>query len=111
MFHNHKGFSLVETFASLSLLLLLITTSLPLLIHVKQQEVVLSDRRHIQSSLHDELISMLHLSNSTIPTEYERTIQDRTVTFTFSIEKKNIKGCVQWQNANEQTENFCLYGK
>ncbi|QDP40599.1 hypothetical protein FN924_10595 [Radiobacillus deserti] len=111
MLRSPKGYSLVESVTALSLLLLILTSFLPLLLYVKQQERLLSDRRLIQSELHDELLYFIHHSSKPLPASYERIIQKRSVTFSITKERDYMKGCVEWDNVNQNTETFCLYGK
>ena len=108
---DSKGFSLIEVIAAFSILLTILITFVPIAYQLKLEENILSNRRNIQSVLHDQLQTYLFSSNtSSFPTHTNLIIDNREVYITFMNENQWIKGCANWENAKQNKENFCLYG-
>lgn len=106
---NNKGFIWIETLISLSIVILLATTIIPIYMTVQQEKRVLHDRTVISFYLYNELNRVLFEENNDEWTETVN-IANRTVELTFEEEMEYVKGCVSWQNVKSRTENLCLYG-
>lgn len=110
MLLKNKGFTLIEVLVAFSLIMLLITTFIPISTLLQQHTVILSDRRLISSKLHDELIVILADQEKNYPQSFVKHVSGRHVTFVFSAEKELIKGCGEWENVKNIKEKICLYG-
>lgn len=106
---NNKGFIWIETLISLSIVILLATTIIPIYMTVQQEKRVLHDRTVISFYLYNELNRVLFEENNDEWTETVN-IANRTVELTFEEEMEYVKGCVSWQNVKRRMENLCLYG-
>ncbi|AIF45393.1 type II secretion system protein [Virgibacillus sp. SK37] len=106
---RNSGFTLLEVIISASILMTVVATMFPLLHIMTTEKMVLSDRRTIVDRLHDEIQPFLLVSKEA-PYESIKNINKRTVTFTFSLDQKYIKGCVVWENVKKKKEKHCLYG-
>lgn len=106
---NNKGFIWIETLISLSIVILLATTIIPIYMTVQQEKRVLHDRTVISFYLYNELNRVLFEENNDEWTETVN-IANRTVELTFEEEMEYVKGCVSWENVKRRMENLCLYG-
>src|SRR5690625_2586591 len=105
-----NGFIWIETLVSLSIVMLLATTIIPIYTTLQQEKRILHDRSLISLYLYDELQrEILEEHHDEIRME-QVNISDRIVTIQFTLENEYIKGCVSWENVKERTENLCLYG-
>ncbi|WP_226035031.1 hypothetical protein [Aquibacillus saliphilus] len=109
MKNNSRGYFLIEALASLSIVLTITFTFIPILNQIKLEEHILSQRRSIQSTLHDEL-QLYIWKTFKLPVNHEMKVNKRQVTFTFTKEDNLVKGCAEWNNEKDILENFCLYG-
>ncbi|MGP4074395.1 hypothetical protein [Halobacillus sp. K22] len=106
---NSNGFTLVETFTALSLLLCLIIFLLPSLSHIRLLQEDLATERKAISYLHDELHALSY--NSTNLPSVHPVSQDSRFMIQFEEKKGLIEGCVTWKTHSEQIKEVCLYGK
>lgn len=106
---NNRGFTLLEVLVASSIVLMLITTILPISSLLEQERVVLSERRALASKLHDALQPFLW-NDQHLPFNYSDKINEVDVTFYFVYEGDDVKGCVNWENARDKIETICLYG-
>lgn len=104
------GFSLIEVLTAFSIVMMLIMTILPIVSRLQQEEMILSDRRHISNMLHDELQSVIWEDLDHLPSPVKKTIRSHDVTFKFNRKDSYIKGCSTWKNVKERKEEVCLYG-
>lgn len=108
---NSNGFSLIEVLVAFSIIFTITTTIIPLISLLNQEEEVLSQRMHHTNRLHDELQTYLWGETKRLPpARYSKTDDSGTASYQFSTENHLVKGCVEWENAKEKKEKFCLYG-
>jgi len=105
-----NGFTLVEVLVAASIILMMVTTLLPISLLLYQERLVLSDQRTIHSQLHDELQPFLWTEQLGLPVTYYKNVHSIQLQFIFEREGDFIKGCVQWENARKANDEFCLYG-
>lgn len=110
MLLNNKGFTLVEVLVAFSLIMLLVTTFVPISTLLQQQTVIFSDRRIMSSKLHDELQVILWDKKAFSSETFTKQVNDKNAIFRFTREDDLIKGCVKWDNINNKKEEICLYG-
>lgn len=107
---NHKGFTLIETLVSLSIVMVILTTFLPINTLLLQHQKDLSNKRIISSLLHDELQKVIYTKRK-IPSKPKRKeLEGIEVTIEFMAENKLIKGCARWDNIKNEREKVCLFG-
>ncbi|MBP1969743.1 prepilin-type N-terminal cleavage/methylation domain-containing protein [Virgibacillus natechei] len=107
---KNNGFTLVEVLVASSILMVVITTLVPIISLINEHQALLSERRTFSYLLHDELQPFVHQHETTIPTSYSKQVHHKTLAFQFSKENELVKGCVQWQNVKNTNEVICLYG-
>lgn len=110
MLSNNRGFTLTEVLVAFSIIMLLVTTFLPIGSIIRKESIVLSERRKISSVLHDELQYFLWEEKIESSVSYFKKITNREVEFRFIPEGELIKGCAKWESIKEKEELFCLYG-
>lgn len=110
MLSKNRGFTLIEVLVAFSLVMLLVTTFIPISSIIQQHTTILSDRRIISSKLHDELLKQLWEEKSLMSESFTENVNKKKVEFYFTIENELIKGCATWDNAKNKNEKFCLYG-
>lgn len=107
---NSNGFSVIEAFVSLGILVLVATSFLPLASFVSYEKEALSHKRQIVLLLHDELQSVLMKND--FPTTRKVFLDSVVTTFEFTnTESRLIKGCATWTNIRNRNEEICIYGK
>jgi len=108
---SNKGFTLIEVLIASSIIIMMVTTFVPITSLLLHEREVLSDRRIITSRLHDELQPVLWKEHKAAPPSiYTKSIRSTRAKFHFSYEQEFIKGCVEWQNVKKKKEKLCLYG-
>ncbi|HLS60613.1 MAG TPA: type II secretion system protein [Virgibacillus sp.] len=107
---KNNGFTLVEVLVASSIILMMVTTLLPISLLLYQERLVLSDQRTIHSQLHDELQAFLWTDQLALPVTYFKDVHSIHLHFRFERKGDLIKGCVQWENARRANEEFCIYG-
>lgn len=107
---KRNGFTLVEVIAATSILISTITIVAPITSTVLEGKTVLNERRTITNALHDELQIYLQKKVPKDSHSYSKTVGKIMAAFQFTNEKEFIKGCVSWNNAKGNKEEFCLYG-
>ncbi|MBY7143381.1 type II secretion system protein [Virgibacillus sp. NKC19-3] len=107
---KNNGFTLVEVLVASSVLMMVITTVVPILSLISEHQALLSDRRMFSYHLHDALQPYLYQQDTALPTNYNETIHNKTVAFEFQDENELVKGCAKWQNVKNSKEVICLYG-
>lgn len=110
MLSNNRGFTLIEVLVAFSLIMMLVTTFIPISSIIEKHTSILSDRRVISSKLHDELQKQLWEKKSLSSESVIIKVNKKAVTFFFTNENELIKGCAKWENVKNQNEKFCLYG-
>lgn len=104
------GFSLTEVLIASGILMVVITTLVPIITLLNTEKSILSDRRIIVNQLHDQLQPFLWDDSVNPPSFFTETIQYKLVTYNFTMRNEFIKGCVSWENAKKIKESICLYG-
>ncbi|MFD2046053.1 prepilin-type N-terminal cleavage/methylation domain-containing protein [Ornithinibacillus salinisoli] len=107
---KNDGFSFIEVLISLSIVLLIISTVVPINSLVDKERTTLKERRVISLRLHDELQLILWDKDVQYPKAKEILIDNTSYQFLFSKENNYLKGCVEWKNAKKQADKLCLYG-
>ena len=105
-----NGFTLIEVMIASSILMLVVTTFVPIFSLLNKERSILHDRRGVTSHLHDELQHVLWEGSKNIPSQFTADIQNKEITFYFSKESEFIKGCASWKNVKKTDETICLYG-
>ncbi|HLR08247.1 MAG TPA: prepilin-type N-terminal cleavage/methylation domain-containing protein [Bacillota bacterium] len=106
---KNKGFSLIEVMTSFSIVLMLILTLLPIVSLLNKERDVLNKRSLISIRLHDTLQDYIRLEHVT-PDTRQTTVDGTDVHYTFTDEGEYVKGCAEWNNIKNETEEVCLYG-
>lgn len=107
---NNKGFSLIESLVAVTLLMVMISTLIPITNTLIHEREVLHQKRLIGNQLHDELQPHLWDGQNRIPIKYSKKFNATTLNYKFSTENKLLKGCVTWENVKNKTNQICLYG-
>ncbi|MFD1363066.1 prepilin-type N-terminal cleavage/methylation domain-containing protein [Lentibacillus salinarum] len=107
---NSKGFSLIESLAAVSLLMMIIATIIPASSLLLNEREVLQQKRHMIHQLHLELQPFLRESTKAVPNDFSKIVNGSEATFRFVAEDNLLKGCVIWDNDRNRTDQFCLYG-
>lgn len=107
--NNANGFTLIEVLIASGIIMMLVSTFLPISSLLQREKSILSDRRKITSNLHDELVTFLY-SKEGVTSTFTKTIQNKSVVYQFTFDDKRVKGCVNWINVKKNPEFFCLYG-
>lgn len=110
MLLKNNGFTLVEVIVASSILMVVITTIMPIISLITEHQRLLSDRRTFSYQLHDELQPYVHQQDTSLPSNYSKTIHNKKVAFQFRKENELIKGCAEWKNVKNNNEIICLYG-
>src|SRR5690625_2769848 len=107
MLRNCSGFTYIEMLISFTIIVTIVTVTIPLMTILNKERLILSERREIAYKLHDKLIESIWKN------EYKNevmTINNKKVKLTFHPEDELIKGCANWDNVKKQKETICLYG-
>ncbi|MFD1850618.1 hypothetical protein [Oceanobacillus bengalensis] len=104
-----NGYSFVEVLIGTVILFTVITTIGPITSQLFKEQAILSDRRIIIYTLHDELQPYL-ADKHMIPMSLKKNINGKNVFLMFIDENNYMKGCATWKNAREKQETTCLYG-
>ncbi|WP_327605832.1 prepilin-type N-terminal cleavage/methylation domain-containing protein [Virgibacillus tibetensis] len=106
---KNSGFTLIEVLIASSLLMMIVTTIVPLLSLLSYERTILGERRAVSYQLHDELQDYIWGENETIPFSSIETIDEKEVLFEFKMENEFVKGCAKWENVKKFNEKICLY--
>lgn len=104
--HNEKGYSLIQTIISFTIVVLLVTTIVPSIIHIKIEQSVLKQQLSSSYKLHDLLVKEIN-SKSTI----NKTGKINAINYKIVYRDKVIEICGNWINVKDKEENRCYYGK
>lgn len=104
--HNEKGYSLIQTIISFTIVVLLVTTIVPSIIQIKKEQDVLKQQLSSSYKLHDLLIKEIN-SKSTI----NKTGTIHSINYKVVYHDKVIEVCGNWINIKDIEENRCYYGK
>ncbi|GGK03240.1 hypothetical protein GCM10007063_26810 [Lentibacillus kapialis] len=107
---NSNGFSLIESLVAASLLMMVITTVIPLTSLLLHERETLQQKQNISGELHHQLQTFLREEQTNLPHRLLKTIDGTEAEFRFIAESNLVKGCATWKNANERESQFCLYG-
>ena len=109
---DNKGFTLIEVLITVSILLGVVITVIPLLQLLILEGETLTDRRYMNQELFDELQPFLWSPGRPLPQSQHTTFQSNGMkaVYHFTQERELIKGCVEWTNVKEKRETICLYG-
>lgn len=107
---NNKGFSFIETLVASALLLMIVTTLVPITNLIINEREELHQKRVFQNELHNQLQHYLWEDPRNIPARYNKDVDSTTLSFAFTKEKTLVKGCVEWKNVKKKIKQVCLYG-
>lgn len=107
---NRNGFIWIETLVSLHVILVIMTTVIPIYTTVQKDKQILHDRSVYSLELFNELQIILHGEDKLVEKVFKKRLAGREVTFEFSTEGDYRKGCATWKNAKGKMEKRCLYG-
>lgn len=105
-----NGFTFIEGLVAFNIVCIVLITFIPLASLIYQERANLTSQRIILNALHDELQLYLWDKNHTLPNNYSKTVNDKTIHYYFSMEDQFIEGCVKWINGKAKQETNCLYG-
>lgn len=103
---NNKGFMMIEVIISSSIIFLFIIIFIPAISMIETERKVLTERRWISSTLHDELQHYLAGEDVKSIVHHNYT----HISLTFKPNQQYIQGCASWKNVKNKDETFCLYG-
>lgn len=106
---NYNGYTLIEVIITTGIFFMAITIFVPILVQLKSEQNILSDRRHIAYDLHDALQFYIWDPSSTTEV-YEKELQGKKVQFTFTKDVDSVKGCASWKNDRNANEEICFQG-
>jgi len=107
---NSKGFSMIEALVAASLLMMIITTLIPLTNLLLKEREALQQKRAIINELHHDMQPFLWDKQLDLPHRLLKTVYGSEAKFRFTAEGNLLKGCATWDNANDRPNRFCLYG-
>jgi len=107
---NNNGFSFIEVLVASAIILMLAVLVFPISSQLKKDSTILNEKRRFALKLHDELQPFIQGRASSLPSTYSKTTEQKETFFEFTEEHIYVKGCVSWNNAKKQKEQFCLYG-
>ncbi|AXI09455.1 hypothetical protein CUC15_11205 [Oceanobacillus zhaokaii] len=105
-----NGFTLFEVIIASAILFSVITTVVPIVSTLEKEQQILSDRRMMTHTLHDEMQPFIWGSPLRLPIEHIKEVNQKQAVFRFTTENEYIEGCVSWKNVRERRENICLFG-
>lgn len=111
MLKNNKGMTLIEVLIASSIIIMLISTIIPISTLLLKERNVLNERQIFIAYLHDELQTVLFEEEGVLPQKSQKEVKQRMVTLSFVRDDQLIKGCIQWENVKKIKEKHCLYGK
>lgn len=100
---------MIEVIVAASIFFSAIVIFIPITSQMQLEKNVLSERRDIAFHLQAELQQYIWTDNHSLPTTFTSHQDGKQFEFQFIEENKFIKGCVQWENAKEIEESFCLH--
>ena len=103
---NESGYVLLEMIVCLALTTLLISICVPIIIHIKTELIVLSDRTDVYHYLYNDIQS---LNQEQLPITKTKQIRSTTANFSFYLDDDLIVGRGVWVNAKERTEQIYVY--
>ncbi|WP_197431775.1 type II secretion system protein [Lentibacillus sp. JNUCC-1] len=107
---QYNGFTFTETLVAFSIVLMLVTTALPVVSLLKRERSNLDIRLAVGNLLHDELQQHIFIPQEADFTPYNRNMQNKSITFSFKPTNQYIEGCATWINERQKEEKVCLYG-
>lgn len=108
---SNKGFTLIEVLIATSIIVVMVTSIVPIATLLNYEREILSDRRTITYLLHDELQPFIWEEDGKLfPVIYTKSIKNKIVTLRFTLQNEFIKGCAKWENVKQSNETVCLFG-
>ncbi|WP_167751332.1 type II secretion system protein [Lentibacillus salicampi] len=107
---NSKGFTMIEALVAASVLMMVISTLVPLTSLLLNERENLQQKREMANELHNELQPFLRENKRPLPQRLQKTVDGDEAEFRFTAENNLLKGCVSWENVNDRANQFCLYG-
>lgn len=110
MLRKSEGFTLLETFVSFNIWILLIIGLLPQLIHIGMERhnvILMSTANEI---LHEELYRYVN-EGHLVKTSTEKIINSKYSVSLKMIDDKMVKICVSWKDSMNREKMKCGYGK
>lgn len=103
---NEKGFSLVQTLISFTIVILLVTTIVPSIVHIKKEQNILKQRLSSAHHLHDILIEEINSKNTD-----DKVGNSQSIKYKIVYQDSLVEVCGSWTNIKTVQENRCYYGK
>lgn len=110
MLQKNDGFTVIEVFIAASIFFSTVLIFVPILNNIENEKIILSDRRMIINTLQENFQYYLWETGYELPEESLEIINGISTQFQFQKVDEYIKGCVNWKNAKQRNEEFCLYG-
>jgi len=103
---NQDGFILIEIIVSLAILTLLSSIIIPIMIHLKIEQTILSQRLDIYHHLHNVVQT---IETDELPYSDRQMLDTIDLEIEIYIENDLIIGQGVWMNAKEQSEQAIVY--
>ena len=100
---------MIEVMIAASILFSTITIFIPITSQIQIEKKVLRERRAIAYQLQEELQQYIWTDNNVLPSTFTFKQDAKLFHFQFIEDNNFVRGCVQWENAKEIDESFCLY--
>lgn len=108
MFQTSKGFTMIETIATTTILFLALIIIIPSFILIQQERNALYDELNIINYLENTLQQIDHYDQQ-VQNVFTETVNGISITLTFTLENDLWKGCAQWETNQKTEKTFCLY--
>lgn len=108
MFRNCRGFTLIETLIAITTLFVCLVIILPSFVLIQTERKELYTELDMIDRLRNELNSPID-HEFQLPFQFLEIINGSEALYHFSIEKKLMKGCVEWETNQTKEKSFCLY--
>ncbi|MGV2622086.1 UNVERIFIED_CONTAM: type II secretion system protein [Halobacillus marinus] len=103
---KNEGFTLLETIAAFSTVMVICLTVLPALTQLRSDQKELAMEREMAVRLYDEL--QLHTDEKPLSFHYTGT---QPTAYEIQLWKSDsiLTGCITWQRKDKETKEFCLH--
>lgn len=105
-----KGFILIDSFFSFSIVILLVISLTPIISLIQKERYTLSEKMKVASLLHDELQEVIFDKDSSLPLKGTILLEGKNIYIQFlKDEHPFIKGCAKWTNKANREDEICFY--